>query len=72
MVEKYNFNQYDTDKYFLKYYKNHQKRLDSMMKDIKKSDKNIIITGSFWNWKCDYTELITYIDLYVRVILDTE
>lgn len=72
LTKKYNCNQYDTDFYFLKYYNNHQLRMDSMINDIKKSDKDIIvITGSFWNWKCDYQELLSYIDCYVRVMLDT-
>lgn len=72
LTEKYNCNQYDTDIYFWKHYDNHQLRMDSMMKDIKKSDKEIIvITGSFWNWQCDYSELLKYIDIYVRIMLDT-
>jgi len=68
--KKYNCNLFDTDIYFWRYYDNHQRRMDSMLDDIKKSDKDIIITGSFWNWKCDYQELLTYIDIYVRVMLD--
>lgn len=72
-ARKYNGNLYDTDIYFHRHYNEHQLRMDSMMEDIRNCDKNIIIiTGSFWNWQCDYKEIITYIDCYVRVMLDTK
>ena len=42
-----------------------------MIKDIKACESDlIVITGSFWNWKCDYLELIDYIDYYIRIVLD--
>ena len=44
LAEKYNFKQYDTDKYFLKYYEDHQRRMDAMMEEIRVSGiGNVII-----------------------------
>ncbi|MBR2744604.1 MAG: AAA family ATPase [Clostridia bacterium] len=71
--KKSNGDFYDTDIYFWKHYENHQQRMDEMICDIKKCKKDlIIITGSFWNWKCDYKWLIDHIDYYIRVMLDPE
>lgn len=63
--------QFDTDLYFWKHYEKPQKRMDDMFNDIKQCSKQIIvITGSFWNWECEYSDLIKCIDLYVRVMLN--
>lgn len=70
IVEKYNGILIDTDEYF---WNNDtpEKRYQSMLKDIKEANSNlVVITGSFWNWDYDYSELINYIDKFVRVMLD--
>lgn len=70
LVEKYNGVLIDTDEYF---WSNDtpEKRYKSMLKDVKEANTSlVVITGSFWNWDYDYSELITYIDKFVRVMLD--
>lgn len=70
IVEKNNGILIDTDEYFWNN-KTPEKRYESMLKDIKEANTNlVVITGSFWNWDCDYSELVSYIDKYVRVMLD--
>ncbi len=71
IIKENNGVQFDTDYYFWKHYNEHQKRMDDMINDIKSCKSNfMVITGSFWNWKCDYSELIDYIDYYVRIVLN--
>ena len=71
IAKECNGTQFDTDYYFLKHYEEHQKRMDEMLNDIKACKSNlIVITGSFWNWKCDYSELLEYIDYYIRMVLN--
>ena len=70
LVGKYNGILIDTDEYF---WSNDtpEKRYQSMLKDVKEANTSlVVITGSFWNWDYDYSELITYIDKFVRVMLD--
>ena len=78
--EKHDYKLIDTDSYFhfdpisgeadKKYYENPQLRMNELINDLKEADKNVVITGSFWNWKCNYEELISYIDYFIRVSLD--
>ena len=73
ICDKYNFKQIDTDDYFWKHKEEYSKRIEDMINDMKKTEKNgIVITGNFWNWNVDYNELLKYIDLYVRMILKPE
>lgn len=70
IVEEYNGILIDTDDYFWSN-STPKSRYESMLNDIKNSKSNlVVITGSFWNWDYDYSELITYIDKFVRVMLD--
>lgn len=73
ICKKYNFEQIDTDDYFWKYYNNPSKQIEAILEDMKKTEKNgIVITGSFWNWKSNYEEILSYIDVYSRVFLNPE